>query len=80
MQTKLELSSLIASLITMASNSELLLHGYEELSNVMQELKEWTASLIMLSRICNKKGEFLTTTYDDVNILQFAWDRSHLHR
>ena len=40
----------------------------------MQELKEWTASLIMLSRIFNNKGEFLTTTYDDANILQYTSD------
>ena len=58
----------------MASNSELLAYGYEELSNVMQELKEWTASLTMPIRICNQKGEFLTTTYDDANILQYTSD------
>ena len=40
----------------------------------MQELKEWTASLIMPSRICNNKGEFLTTTYNDTNILQYTSD------
>jgi len=74
MQTKHLLSSLIAYLITMASNSELFAHGYEELSNVIQELKEWTASLTMPIRICNQQGEFLTTTYDDANILQYTSD------
>jgi len=69
MQTKHLLSLLIAHLITMASNSELLAHGYEELSNVMQELKEWKPSLTMPIKICNNKGEFLTETYDDMNIL-----------
>jgi len=38
---KHSLSSLIVHSITMASDSILLAHGYEELSNVMQELKEW---------------------------------------
>jgi len=56
----------------MASNSELLTHGYEELSNVIQELKECTASLTMPIKICNNKGEFLTKTYDDTNILQYT--------
>ncbi len=56
----------------MASNSALLAHGHEELSNVMQELKEWKASLKMPIKICNNKGEFLTKTYDDTNILQYT--------
>jgi len=29
----------------MASDSELLAHGYEELAKVMQEMKAWKASL-----------------------------------
>jgi len=57
----------------MASNSALLAHGHEELSNVMQELKEWKASLtINVNKICNNKGEFLTKTYDDMNMLQYT--------
>jgi len=30
------------------------------------------ASLTMLIKICNKKGEFFTKTYDDANILQYT--------
>jgi len=56
----------------MASDSELLAHGYEELSNVMQELEEWKTSLTMPIKICNNKGEFLTKTYDDADILQYT--------
>jgi len=52
----------------MASDSELLAHGYKELSNVMQELKEWTAVLFMPIKICNSKGELLTETYHDTDI------------
>jgi len=56
----------------MASDSEQLAYGYKELSNVMQELKEWTAVLFMPIKICNSKGEFLTETYHDMDILQYT--------
>jgi len=58
----------------MVSESDLLEHGYKELSNVMQELKQWPASLMMPIKICNVKGEFFTETYDDMDILQYTSD------
>jgi len=58
----------------MVSQSDLVEHGYKELSNVMEELKQWPASLMMPIKICNMKGEFFTETYDDTDILQYTSD------
>jgi len=43
----------------------------KELEDVVNEMKNWKASLKMSVKIHINKGEFLTSTHDDVNILQY---------